>query len=392
MKKNNINYQNIFPQIPNDQKNDGKNEHVNGRFGLFYDLKNISSQNLYSDIFGLNNFYSNKSLNYFQSLSKSESEFFRSNNGLKIADDNNSIINSNLNNNNMNINEGIRFNDSLRLSQIPPSNQFPFQENKPLNYCDYFLRASSNIPNIDYDLLNQNKININIINNNKNYIINTNENRSINNKSNNMNNNLNINMNGNFGNNFEINNNNIIINNNNYSNNNLDINKSNIIIHNNNLISQLEEQSKQIIINKNNINRNNEEEQLIKNYTSNNKINNEFENKDNKNKNRIKIIKKNNETNVYSKIIKYGHPKARIYKTMKQKLNIHKKLDRECRDDSISLIHGISELRKIIKVLTNNTNSENKTSIKQLKDLYKTTILGLQHKEYAQNISGYKLI
>ena len=104
-----------------------------------------------------------------------------------------------------------------------------------------------------------------------------------------------------------------------------------------------------------------------------------------------KIKKKKNE-NKSKNDIQYGHPKRRIFKTMKQKLNLHKKLDPECRNDTILIIYTISKLKNIIKSLEANNKIKNKASFERIKNLYKNYIIYLQHKEYAQNIIGNNLI
>ena len=77
---------------------------------------------------------------------------------------------------------------------------------------------------------------------------------------------------------------------------------------------------------------------------------------------------------------------------MKQKLNLHKKLDPECRNDTILIIYTLSKLKKIIKSLETSNKIKNKANIERMKTLYKNIIIKLQHKEYAQNIIGYNLI
>ena len=61
-----------------------------------------------------------------------------------------------------------------------------------------------------------------------------------------------------------------------------------------------------------------------------------------------KLVKRRKE----KEIIQYGHPNIINYKTMKQKLNIHKKLDLECRNDSILLLYSISKLKQIINKIS----------------------------------------
>ena len=74
---------------------------------------------------------------------------------------------------------------------------------------------------------------------------------------------------------------------------------------------------------------------------------------------------------------------------MKQKLNMHKKLDLECRNDTIHLIYSISKLKNILK----NVLSKENVNVKiRIQNIYKNSIFYLQHREYAQDITGYNLI
>ena len=91
-------------------------------------------------------------------------------------------------------------------------------------------------------------------------------------------------------------------------------------------------------------------------------------------------------------IIQFGHPIKINYKTMKQKLNIHKKLDFECRKDTFLLMHNISKLKQIIKKLISKKNIKDKIYFQRINNIYINSILSLQHREYAQDITGYKLI
>ena len=102
-----------------------------------------------------------------------------------------------------------------------------------------------------------------------------------------------------------------------------------------------------------------------------------------------KIRRKENKVNP---IIEYGHPIKIKYKTMKQKLNIHKKLDLECRTDSLIFIYSISNLKKILTKILSKKNIKDKIYFHRIQNLYKNSILSLQHREYAQDITGYKLI
>ena len=102
-------------------------------------------------------------------------------------------------------------------------------------------------------------------------------------------------------------------------------------------------------------------------------------------------IKRKKEKKI-NQIIQYGHPKRINYKTMKQKLNIHKKLDLECRNDSILLIYSISKLKNILKKIISQQNIKDKIYFKRIQNIYRNSILSLQYKEYAQEITGFKLI
>ena len=181
--------------------------------------------------------------------------------------------------------------------------------------------------------------------------------------------------------NFKINNNKNVINKN---------NKSNILLNNNK--------------NKNDLNNNIDFDNSINNKEIENK-NNKDEDKKNNNyksekslfvKNIINLIGKRKTKKIKKRItfkenqiIKYGHPKAIIYKTMKQKLNMHKKLDLECRNDTIQLIYSISKLKNILK---NVLLKENVNAKIRIQNIYRNSIFYLQHREYAQDITGFNLI
>ena len=124
------------------------------------------------------------------------------------------------------------------------------------------------------------------------------------------------------------------------------------------------------------------------------KIENNFaEKKTNINLNIKRRKRKKKEKNKIKLPILYGHPKKNTYKTNKQRLNIHKKLDLECRNDTILLIYGISKLKKVMNKLKNeNNNSKDKIYFQRIQTLYKDSILSLPHKEYAQDIIGYTLV
>lgn len=102
--------------------------------------------------------------------------------------------------------------------------------------------------------------------------------------------------------------------------------------------------------------------------------------------------KKRKKENIKEPIIQYGHPQKIIYKTVKQKLNIHKKLDSECRNDTFLLIYTISKLKNIFKNEELKGNIKDKINLQRIKDLYHSSIVSLEHREYAQDITGYKLL
>ena len=91
-------------------------------------------------------------------------------------------------------------------------------------------------------------------------------------------------------------------------------------------------------------------------------------------------------------IIQYGHPNKINYKTMRQKLNIHKKLDLECRNDTILLIYSISKLKQIIKKFVSKKNIKDKIYFHRIENIYKNSIISLQHRENANDIIGPQLV
>ena len=280
-------------------------------------------------------------------------------------------------------------------------------QSSQINFCSfnnfYFSNSIINIRNekteIDKEkekqtdiklIFNSNNINTNIINNNtynSNNIIE--KNQELNNTPLNKNNNkrlyddflLNY-ENNSF--NFKVNNNMKLINENNKTNilfnNNKNKNEPSINIDFDNNINKKELENKIIDEEAKNNNYNNDEFSLVKQNIKN------FINFIGKRKRRIN---KKRKSIIENQIIKYGHPKALIYKTMKQKLNIHKKLDLECRNDTILLIYSISKLKNILKNVLSKKNVNDKNRIQ---NLYRNSILYLQHREYAQDITGYNLI
>ena len=392
----------IFNQYSVDNLRRFNENSSNYNIDLLNNLKYQSSHNMLSGLFAPNNLYSAYSLNNIN-FNKTESDFGKEkniklnevdiNNNINLNNINNNflnyshnnIINNNINNNNIGTdynnlnnksNNNINYNNSLRNSQF---NIIYNENNNNLSYGDYFLNAS-NYNNI----LLQNKLKLNVINPNNNIM-------------NKINNNNNTNLfNNNYFLNFDYNNNNL----NKEANNNQNININNIIINNiafNNKETENEKNKNEkdggISIN-------------IETDKNNNEIKKDKENKNSKNeliqnvgqevgdteKPKKRRRRKKNFTNKIIQIIKYGHPKSIIYKTMKQKLNIHKKFDLECRNDSLLLIHTISKLKLIIKKLISKKKIKNKSQIQILKDFYRNSILSIQHREYAQDITGYKLI
>ena len=251
--------------------------------------------------------------------------------------DNNFIINSNSNKNVCNC-----CCSCLKCSQNIPFNEKQFK----IPYEDLFLNSSLNYDNNLLNL-NENGKYINYFNkNNQTFLLSNNNNNKIE-----TNNNIFLNIN-------------------------LDLDKNNI--------------NNKDIDNTNNVEERNNNHIIIKekNYNSSMIINNKI----NINLSSKRIIKRRKKENKINQIILYGHPNRIIYKTMKQKLNIHKKLDLECRKDTILLIYSIAKLKKIFKKILSKKNITDKIYFQRIQNIYKNSILSLQHREYAQDITGYKLI
>lgn len=124
---------------------------------------------------------------------------------------------------------------------------------------------------------------------------------------------------------------------------------------------------------------------------NNNIIQNDNNKKEKKSKKIItnKIIIKNNKNKLDIDdfdLLTYGHPQKIKYKSIKQILNIHKKLDLECRDDTFYLLHTIAKLQKILKNISKNGRIKNNNKYEELKKFFKNSVMNLQHKLYAQNI------
>ena len=357
-----------------DNSNHNSNDQFPGNSEIFNDinydllnnLKNQSSQNI--NPFSFNSYQSHHTLN----KSKEESEI-ESDEEKELNQNNNchnpninSIINNNyfyqINNieNNLIINKNINnINNNIcnnccqckKYNQLIPLNE---NNNKILQYEDYFLNASFNNENnlFNFNNENNNYLNLNL------YDKNNKSNISFNNNNNN-NNKIEINTNNFFNINLNPNNNNNL--------NNLEIN--NIINKDKTGIEDIH------LINKNKKLKRKTEKTISKNLLNN--------------KRKTKKRKKDNR---HEGVIEYGHPQKLIYKTIKQKLNIHKKLDLECRNDSILLIYTISKLKNIIKNSELKGNMKDKINLERIKNLYRNSIISLEYKEYAQDITGYKLI
>ena len=250
-------------------------------------------------------------------------------------DSNNFITNNNFNNNICNCSlckssQYISFNDSI--------NKIPNEEN--------FLNTTYNHENniFNFDEINNNiNLNLNNKDNKNDFLFNDN-----NNKINTTNNKINIDSD------YEIN----------LNNSNKDIDKEND--------QERNEKNNNICIDSN---LNNNMSKIVINLSSKRKLK--------------KIRRKENKVNT---IIQYGHPKKINYKTMKQKLNIHKKLDLECRTDTLLFIYSISNLKKIITKIFSKKNIKDKIYFNRIQNIYKNSILSLQHREYAQDITGFKLL
>ena len=167
-------------------------------------------------------------------------------------------------------------------------------------------------------------------------------------------------------NNKKLNNNNIIIN--------------NILTNNNNINDIKKEKKTRKVLTK---------KIIINNDIMNNNISNANANNTNVDLNRIKNNKRNEQED-FDPLL-YGHPEQIRYKTVKQKLNIHKKLDKECREDTFILLHSIEKLKKSLVKISKEGKIQDKEKYEQLKELYTKSILSLQHKLYAQNITGHKM-
>ena len=316
--------------------------------------QNIASQNFYhlgSSIINFKNEHESKieSDKEIEKESSISNNFDNNNNNNQCCNNNyflninNSFIinnHSNCNNNSCNCN-------NFKYSQYIPFNDISLSEE------DILLSASINSEN---SIFNNNNIYITKINNNKPIIIN---NKEIKKNDNDKENKLQLNVNEEL--------------NKNKNKNKKEQKISDSIEEELSINENINEKNKNIVIDE-------VEKKNDNNYNTKINLNIKKKIKKKKNENQNKID------------IQYGHPKRRIFKTMKQKLNLHKKLDPECRNDTILIIYTISKLKNIIKSLEANNKIKNKASFERIKNLYKSYIIYLQHKEYAQNIIGYNLI
>lgn len=132
-----------------------------------------------------------------------------------------------------------------------------------------------------------------------------------------------------------------------------------------------------------------DEKILDKNFSSDESITKINNNISNINLGKKRILGKRKKEN---EIIQFGHPKKINYKTIKQKLNIHKKLDLECRNDTFLLMHNISKLKKIIKKKITKNKIKDEMNLYLIENIFKNSILSLHHREYAQDIIGFKFL
>lgn len=142
-------------------------------------------------------------------------------------------------------------------------------------------------------------------------------------------------------------------------------------------------------------------------FTTKNILNVQIDSKSNKiinnkekSKNNINILVNNDEINnskneITNNFLYEGkdeiflqceHPNCvHFYKTLIQKINHHKKLHPECKSDTINILYGLLQLKKIIQ----NINKRNKKKNKKLVDLYLNVLKNIPHREYARTIIGY---
>ena len=118
-------------------------------------------------------------------------------------------------------------------------------------------------------------------------------------------------------------------------------------------------------------------------------FNDEEKNKSMKNNENIigKVVDKNNDDKIDYTYL-YGHPNRIKYKTIKQKLNIHKKIDKECREDTFSLLHSLKRLKLLLEKIKKKGKIRKRKNLKKLKIFFNKSILSLDHKLYAQDILG----
>ena len=155
----------------------------------------------------------------------------------------------------------------------------------------------------------------------------------------------------------------------------------------NNLINNLNNNNNNIN-NNNNVNNNN--------INNNNAINNNQKNIKTSQKQKLNQNNNINEENNYkdnnikinTKFFCEHLNCAEKFKTLKQKLNHHKKMSYDCKKDTIHLLKNINRLKKIINILYNNKKIIIPNS---LKEKYEKNIRKIPHHEYALLLTGYYL-
>ena len=166
-------------------------------------------------------------------------------------------------------------------------------------------------------------------------------------------------------------------------------------IENNNMINNINNNNNINNINNNNLNNNNS---VINNHTQKNiKISQKQNFIINKNNNNIDLINNeennnniNDENSIKKEKFNCEHANCvQEFKTLKQKLNHHKKMSHDCKKDTIHLIKNINKLKKIINILYNKKKIFISNS---LKEKYEKNIRKIPHHEYALLLTGYYLL
>lgn len=103
------------------------------------------------------------------------------------------------------------------------------------------------------------------------------------------------------------------------------------------------------------------------------------------------LLKKQIEMNEEDKKYNCGHEGCDLsYKTKKQKVSHHGKMDPECQKDSINLLKNISSVKDILLSLYKKDKIKYK-DIEGIKDKFEKIMRDISINEYAQMICGYKL-